>query len=172
MSNTSAGAAAVDTGKVAGRRVLRFETFEEMWAEVERCAAAGRAGRLKVMGNWSLGQIFGHLASWASFPYEGYPPELHAPWMIRLILKMRKKRFLWGQMPAGIRIPGVEGGTKGTEPMGLEEGLTRLRRAWDRLNAEPPRINNPIFGPLTHEEWKAINLRHGELHLGFVAEGA
>ncbi len=29
-------------------------------------------------------------------------------------------------MPKGVRIPKVEGGTKGTEPLTLDAGLTRL----------------------------------------------
>ena len=37
-----------------------------------------------------------------------------------------------------------------------------------KLDKTPPATPNVIFGPLTHEEWKAINLRHAELHLGFV----
>ena len=37
-----------------------------------------------------------------------------------------------------------------------------------RLDARPPDAPNPIFGRLTHDEWKAINLRHAELHMGFL----
>ena len=38
----------------------------------------------------------------------------------------------------------------------------------ERLQAEAPTAPNVIFGQLTHEEWIAINLRHAELHLGFL----
>jgi hypothetical protein len=51
--------------------------------------------------------------------------------------------------------------------MPLDEALPRLQRVMDRLKVEVPTIPNELFGPLTHEEWIAINLRHIELHLGF-----
>lgn len=154
--------------KTAQRRPLRFESFEQMWAEVQRIAAAERDGRLRRTGNWTPGQTLGHLATWANFPYDGYPPTLRPPWLIKVILKTRKAKYLSGSLPAGVRIPKVDGGTVGTEDMSLDEGVARLQKAWARLLAGPPKIDNPIFGPLTHDEWKAINLRHAELHLGFL----
>jgi hypothetical protein len=48
-----------------------------------------------------------------------------------------------------------------------EEGLRRYRAAMDRLRRTPPMTVNPVFGPLTHEQWKQLNLRHAEPHLGF-----
>jgi hypothetical protein len=49
----------VDTAKVSGRRLLRFESIDEMMAEVDRLVEAERAGRLKRLGNWTLGQTLG-----------------------------------------------------------------------------------------------------------------
>lgn len=91
---TQAPAAPVGTGKVAGRRELRFEPLDEVLAEVERLAAA--------------------------------------------------------------------------EPVPLDEGLERMRRALGRLKAEAPTAPNVIFGPLSHDEWVALHCRHAELHLGFL----
>jgi hypothetical protein len=158
----------IDTGKVKDRRALHFNTLEEMWADVQRIAAAERAGKLRRTGNWSAGQTLGHLAAWADFAFDGYPPDMKVPWFIKLFLKLRKKQFLRGPLPAGVKIPRVEGGTKGIEPLSLDEGLARLRRAMDRLEASPPGTANVIFGPLTHEQWQALHLRHGELHLSFL----
>jgi hypothetical protein len=165
---TMAPVAEVDTGRVGDRRKLRFANSRELLADAERIAAADRAGRLRRSGNWTAGQAFGHLAAWASYPYDGYPPRLHAPWFIKLIIRLKKRQFLHGSMPGGVRIPKVEGGTAGTEPLSLDDGLSRLKEAWQRLDARPPEAPNPIFGPLTHDEWKAINLRHAELHLSFL----
>jgi hypothetical protein len=159
-----------DTAKVAGRRKLRFESIDEMMAEVDRLAEAERAGRLRRLGNWTLGQTLGHLAAWAEFAYTGVP--LKPPFFIRWILRLWKKRFLYGPMPAGMKIPRVEGGTLATEPVSLEEGLTRLRRIMDRLKTEAPTARHPIFGTMKHEESVAINLRHAELHLGFLVPEA
>jgi len=155
----------VDTGKVAARRLLRFETIDQAMAEVERLAEAERAGRLKRLGNWTLGQALGHLAAWTEFAYTGVP--LKVPFFIRWILRLQKRKFLYGPMRAGVRIPRVEGGTLATDAVPLEEGLGRYRRALERLKAEGPTAPSPIFGRLTHEVSIALSLRHAELHLGF-----
>ena len=159
----------VDTGKVAGRRMLRFESIDQAMAEVERLAEAERAGRLRRLGNWTLGQTLGHLAAWAEYGYTGSP--LRVPFFIKWIqwiLRLRKRKFLYGPMRAGVKIPGVEGGTLATDPEPLDEGLGRFRRAMERLKTEAPTAPSPFFGPLTHEESIAMNLRHAEVHLGFL----
>ncbi len=71
-------------------------------------------------------------------------------------------------MPAGVKIPGVKGGTLATEPMPTDEALTRLRRVMERLKKEPPTHPHNVFGQLKHEESIACSLRHAELHLSFL----
>ncbi len=163
---TQAPSAPVDTGKVVGRRELRFESLDEVLAEVERLAAAERAGRLRRLGNWTLGQTLGHLASWAEYSYTGAP--LKAPFFVKWFLRLRKRKFLYGPMRAGVKIPRVEGGTLATEAVPLDEGLERMRRVLGRLKSEAPTAPNVIFGPLSHDEWVALHCRHAELHLGFL----
>lgn len=155
----------VDTGKIAGRRLLRFESIDQVMADVDRLVEAERAGRLRRLGNWTLGQTLGHLAAWAEYGYTGSP--LKVPFLIKWILRLRKRKFLYGPMRAGVKIPGVEGGTLATDPVPLEEALGRFRRVMERLKAEPPTAPSAIFGKLTHDEAIALNLRHAELHLGF-----
>jgi hypothetical protein len=163
-TQTSSGA--VETGKVADRRTLRFESIDQVTAEVDRLVEAERAGRLRRLGNWTLGQTLGHLATWAEYSYTGAP--LKFPFFIKWILRLRKRKFLYGPVPAGVRIPGVQGGTLATEPVPLEEALGRMRRVMERLKSEAPTAPNPFLGPLKHEEWVALTLRHAELHLGFL----
>lgn len=165
MSSPTA-AAQLDTGKVTGRRELHFDSIDQMMAEVDRLVAAEQAGRLKQLGNWTLGQTLGHLATWIEYGYTGAP--LHPPFFIRWILRLQKKKFLRGPMPAGVRIPRVEGGTLGIAPMPLDEALPRFRKAAQRLQQEPPTAPSPALGMLTHDEAIALNLRHAELHLGFL----
>jgi hypothetical protein len=155
----------VDTRKVADRRVLRFETLDQVRAEVDRLVEAERAGRLRHLGNWTLGQALGHLAAWAEYAYTGAP--LKVPFFIRWILRLRKQSFLHGPMRAGVRIPGVQGGTLATDPLPVDEARDRYRRALGRLEAEPPTAPNPAFGLLSQEEQIALTLRHADLHLGF-----
>lgn len=150
-------------------RVLRLSTPDDVLAEAMRIADADRAGRLRQGGNWAAGQSFGHLATWINFAYDGYPPELRTMWIIRVFAKLLlKKKFIKGPMRPGVRIPGVKGGTVATAPMSTEQGMDMLRKAWARLAAVAPHAPNPLIGPLTHDEWKRLHLRHAELHLGFL----
>jgi hypothetical protein len=146
--------------------MLRFESIDQVMAEVDRLVEAERAGRLRRLGNWTLGQTLGHLGIWTEYCFTGTP--LKVPFFIKWILRLRKRHFFYEPMRAGLRFPGVSGGTLATEPMPLEEGLARLRRAMERLESEAPTSPDPIFGPLRHDERIAITLRHAELHLGFL----
>lgn len=164
-----AGAIKVDTAKVTDRRELRFQNPRELRAELERVVAAERAGTLRRCGNWTTGQVFGHLAAFIEYPYDGYPPELaNPPWFVKLIMRFMKRSFLRGPLPAGRRIPGTKDGTTGCEPCSTDAGYARLLRAWDRLEKGPPTRPNVIFGKMTHAEWIQGHLRHAELHLGFL----
>ena len=72
-------------------------------------------------------------------------------------------------MPAGIKIPKVEGGTYGIDPLSTAEGLSRLRRSLARLGSnEPVRFHSPAFGPMSDADRVQFNLRHAELHLGYL----
>jgi hypothetical protein len=156
----------VDTRNVLGRRMLRFESIDDAFAEVDRLVKAERAGRLKRVGNWTLGQVLGHLAAWVEYSYTGTP--LKVPFFIKWILRLQKRKFLYEPMKTGARIPGVPGGTLNIEPVALDEAEGKYRRALERLKREAPTALNPIFGVLTHDEWTALHMRHAEGHLGFM----
>lgn len=148
------------------RRTLRFRSLDEAIAEAQRLVAAERDGRLARAGNWSLGQTLGHMATWASFAFDGYPPETVPPTLIRVLGNLFGKLMLKRGMPAGVRIRHIPGGTVGLEEISADEGLSRLRAAFDRLARTAPTIENPFLGWLSHDQWIALNLRHAELHLG------
>jgi hypothetical protein len=156
----------IGAAKVQDHRRLRFQTIDDVRAEIDRIIAAEGAGALRRSGNWTAGQIFGHLATWISYGYEGFP--MRVPWFIRLILRFKVKSYLRDGMPTGVRIPNVEGGTYATERLGTEEGARRLHAALQRLEREPARYDSPAFGRMTEEDRIAMNLRHAELHLGFL----
>jgi hypothetical protein len=156
----------VDTKHAPGRRSLRFASIDEALAEVDRLVQAERAGRLKRVGNWTLGQVLGHLATWVEYAYTGAP--LKVPFFVKWFLRFQKRRFLYEPMKLGARIPGIPGGTLATELMPLDEAEGKYRRFMERLKTEAPTALNPIFDVLTHEEWIALHLRHAEGHLGFM----
>ncbi len=151
------------------RRTLRFNSLEDLDAELARIERADRDGGLSHTGNWTPGQILGHIAAWLEFGWNGYPPELRPPRLVRWVLMLRKARYLRDGLPVGVRIPGLKDGTLGIEPMTTADGLARLRRTLEPLRrGEDQPFDSPGFGKLSNAEAIQGNLRHAELHLGFL----
>jgi len=158
----------VDTSKVTERRKLRYLTIDDMLADIDRIVASDKAGKLRCTGNWTAGQAMGHVAAWINYAYEGFPLG-PPPFFIRFVLRFLKKKYLRDGMPAGVRIPKTENGTFGIEVIGTEEGANRLRKALERLKrSEESTFDSPAFGKMPLEERISLNLRHAELHLGFL----
>lgn len=156
----------IDTKNVAGRRVLHFENFDAIAAELDRLA---QASSLKSLGNWSPGQIFEHLAIVMRQSIDGGPAVV--PWYIRLFFRwFVKKKALRETMKAGFQLPEA---AKHLIPAPIDDqnGLKNLKSALARLRKDPTRAPNIVFGPLTNEEWEKLHCRHCELHLSFVVPG-
>ena len=158
----------INTRNVSERRKLRFASIDDALAEAERLVACEAAGRIECLGNWNLGQILGHLATWAEYAYK--PNPMPAPWFVKLFVKLFRNRIINDEMRPGARLPRIPGGTLGTEECDTASAMQRYRAAMERLRREAPTHPSPAFGPLTHEEGIKLNLRHSELHLGFVRE--
>ena len=161
---------AIKTAKVDGRRTLHFGSIDDALADVAALEGSARAGTARCLGNWTIGQILGHLAAWVEYSFDGVPMK-KPPFILRLALRPIKRRFLYKPMSPGSNVPGVSGGTLGFEPLDLEAGLTRFHSAFSRLGRESPALPHLIFGPLTHDEWINQHLRHAELHLSFIRPG-
>jgi uncharacterized protein DUF1569 len=154
----------IDTGKVTGRRVLHFDTIDDINADVDRLA---KGREIRTLGNMSAGQIFKHLSTTMEKSIDGYSSQLPAP--LRVVLRLLfKNSFLNKPMSAGFKLPKgaqvelVPGAT------GLDEGLEGIRRAIKRLQTESHRAPSPVLGPLTRDEWNLMHCRHSELHLSFL----
>jgi len=159
---------AVDPKSVAGFRKLRFNSVDACLAEVDRIVAADAAGKARTIGNWTIGQNFAHLAAWIEYGYDGFQvkaPPLPIRWMLKYVLK---GRYLRNGLPRGVSIPGVKDGTTGQDAMSTVDGAARYKRALARLMKEPFKHPSPAFGQLTMDEQIQLNLRHAELHLGYV----
>lgn len=159
----------IDTGRVSQRRTLHFKTLDEALADATELVEAEEARRLARLGNWTLGQNFGHLAAWVNYSFDGVP--LKVPWFVKLIMRTMKNRTLYKPSAPGQNIPKVPGGTLGTELLSTEEGYARVSKAYARLKAGSPSIPHLLFGPMTHDEWINQHLRHAELHLSFFRVG-
>ena len=159
----------INTKKVTSRRKLRFESLDEILAEADRLASMP----IRLLGNWSYGQILEHLAAAIDSYYDGIPVRNGIPvkpswFMRRFVFPFIKNSLLTRGMPSGIQLP------KSAEALipdktDVQPALEHLRRAINRLKEESPRKPSPFFGDMAPQEWVALTLRHAELHLSFVA---
>jgi Protein of unknown function (DUF1569) len=157
----------VNTCKVEGRRELNFATLDEMLAEAERLAAARN---VKALGNWTLGQALGHLATTMDTAIDGL--NFRPPWFIRLVGPLFKKQVLKKMRPGYSLPPDAVKNLVPPPSMTTEEGLEKLRTAVARLKATPDRAPSPFLGSLTQRESDRLQLSHAELHLSFFIPAA
>jgi hypothetical protein len=153
---------AVKTSEVAGRRKLKYVSFDELLADADRIGS----GRVKVLGNWSPGQVFRHLAKAYNGAIDGLAVKF--PWHLRTLARLFKKRILSGAMPAGFKVPSNGEKALLPEPVSTEAGLAELHAAVDRFKRETKRAPHPVFGNLTEDEWTRLHLNHAALHMSFL----
>jgi len=152
----------VNTKTVEGRRKLRFNSLDDILADLD-----GLEGKpLKTLGNWSAGQILAHLAVPMNGAIDGM--KFAPPWYIRLMARVFKRQFLNGTMPAGFKLPKEAEKELYPGPTSVEDGFAMVRKGIHRLKTETHREPSPVMGPLTTDEWNKVNCRHCELHLSFI----
>ncbi len=150
----------INTKSVEGRRSVRYQSYDELLRDAERIAASGS---IQTLGNWSVGQIFKHIADAIESSIDGSGFVL--PWPIRIVFSMlMKRKFLYDSLPAGFQAP------KRFQPSSIDtsEALDALRKAVGRMKSETDRVMHPAFGQITREEWDQFNLRHCEMHMSFI----
>jgi hypothetical protein len=152
----------INTRKVAGRRQLKFHSYAELLADLDRLGS----GPVRQLGNWSVGQNCRHLATVYNNSIDGFTLKFPVP--LRIMAKLFRKRLLTMSMPAGFKLPAKTGQSLMPPATSAEEGLADLRAAIARLQTEPRRAKHPLFGELTHQEWDGIHLNHAALHLSFL----
>lgn len=153
----------VNTKTVAGRREVHYASFAELLADAERLAA----GDVQMLGNWSLGQIFRHLAKAIHSSIDG--AEFRAPWVLRwFATRFLKRRFLERGIPPGFQIPSRNKPQFHPEDADAQTGLAELRDAIHRVTTESKRGENAILNRLTKDESDRFQLRHAELHMSFA----
>jgi hypothetical protein len=152
----------IDTKKVKDRRALKYASLQEVLADAERLSR----GNIKALGNWSAGQIYRHLAITMNNSIDGFDNK--APWYLRAMARLFKKKLLCGPMPPGYQLPPDARASLVPGPTSTEEGLAALRAAIARQDREPNRAPNPVFGPLTKDEWNQVHLMHSALHMSFL----
>ncbi len=149
----------VKTKKVQGRRTVRYESYDELLADAGRLAG----GNVRMLGNWSLGQNFKHIAMALDSAIDGTGFVLPSPvrWIVTLLMK---QKFLHKSISSGFKttakfVP---------DEISTEAGLEMLRESIARQGRESERALHPAFGKLSAAEWNLFNLRHAEMHLSFA----
>lgn len=156
----------VDTKNVSGRRPLRFNSLDDIEADLN--SLEGKP--LKVLGNWSVGQILAHL----SVPMNGAIDGMgfRPAWYFRIMGRFMKNHFLNGTMPPGFKLPRNAEAELVPGATSTEEGFAAIRKALHRLKTETHRVPSPFLGPMSIDDWNKMNCRHCELHLSFIVPEA
>lgn len=158
---------AVDTKNVSGRRKLRFNSLDDILADLDMLEGK----RVKALGNWSVGQIMAHLSIPMHSAIDG-TMKFRPPWYIRSIARLFKRQILNGTAPAGFKLSKAAEDELVPGPTSETDGFTKLRQAINRLKTTTHREPSGFLGKLTADEWNQLMCRHCELHLSFIVPEA
>jgi hypothetical protein len=157
----------VDTKAVSGRRKLQFASLDEVIADAEKCVGSPNT---KMLGNWPLERILGHLTKAMNGSIDGM--DLQAPFLIRLIGPLLKRRILKKGMAPGIKLSKPNEAVLYPNVASAQQVLDAMRAAASRVQMEKKLIaRHPVFGNMTKDEWIKLHLRHSELHLSYALPG-
>ncbi len=147
----------------AEHRTLRFESIEAAMAEAERLAAS----ETRTTGQYSLGQIFEHLARTLEVVLKEreMPP---SPLPMRVLARLIRPLVL-RKAQTGFKLPSkAQNVLWPSEAVSTEDGLQHLREAYEKFKATNPLPDHVFFGNMTREQHDMLQCRHFEGHLGFV----
>ena len=145
--------------KTPGRRKLRFHSYGDILAEVDRLAPAHRT-----LGNWTLAQICHHLADAEEFSASPTEPEIRTSRLYRATIgRFALRMLLWFRY-----IPERQGNLAPLPAVALDAARERLRGTIRRISTEPMTAEHPIFGRLSRRQWRLFHLHHAAHHLSFV----
>jgi Protein of unknown function (DUF1569) len=154
---------AVDTKRLSNRRSVHYRDLDEFLADADRMAARGA----QTIGNWTLAQIFDHLARSMTVAVDGTTALFPAP--ARFVLRLLRTRIISRPLKPGFRCPrALAEILKPADDLETGEGLQKLHAAARRFEAARQLATHPAFGRLTRDEWTRLTLRHAELHMSFA----
>lgn len=148
------------------RRELTFTSLDEIVADAQELVAAPET---KMLGHWPLEKLLAHLAIAINGSIDGISAK--APWPLKLIGRLWKRRILTKPMWPGLKLPRQIERDYYPDAASPQAALGELQAAVARTKNEPMTASHPILGKLTHEEWTQLHLRHAELHLSFAVPG-
>ena len=140
------------------------DQLDSLRAEIVRVNLSGRG----TTGNWSLGQIYFHLAAAFEASVEGLPPGY--PFIVRLAIRpvrwvVTRIRFPpWLPIPSSIRHK-LEPPVDAVASEQYERLLKAIVLFASHDGELPP---HPVLGPLSRKEWVGFHVRHCKHHLAFI----
>lgn len=159
--------------ETATHRRLVFENLDQAVEEARSLLARGYAAS----GQWNLAQVCGHCNDWLRFPIDGYPK---APFPINLMLmvlrptmgkSMRKKIIRDGEFAAGK--PTMPSTVKAVDASTDAAAVEQLAQTAKRFEQHAgPWHASPLFGRMTKDEHRQLQLVHCAHHLGFLIPSA
>ena len=153
----------VDTTQVLNRRQLRYESFDDLLGDADRLAS----GNSRTLGNWTLAQIFDHLARWFRIAVER--TDVQAPRWVQFILWQWRKRSLSMPSKPGFKIPsGSKAYCYPKRGFSTDRCPQDLHSAVSRFRGASQFAPHPAYGQLTRDAWQQLALRHSEMHMSFI----
>jgi hypothetical protein len=145
------------------RRSLTFASLDEVMPDVDRLLRGHTT-----VGNWSLGQICGHLAQAINRTIDGFPLQTRAPWLIRKTIG----RFLvWRMLRTGRFVEGMKAPAE-CQPAPAADARVEaesLRAALRRLATHSgPLTEHPLSGAVSRAVWEQFHCVHCSHHLSFA----
>ncbi len=147
------------------RRDLKFESIDEVIAEVDRLAS----GEVRTTGKHSFGKILNHLAlsqDVATGRATAPPP----PVFMRLMMPLMRRMIINAKpLKPGIKLPAKgEAFFWPDQEFDVPSTLTHFKESAEHFKNNGPLEVHPFFGKLTREENEQLTCRHAALHLSFV----
>ena len=150
------------------RRELKFNSLDEVVAEVERLAAS----EVRTTGNHSFPEIVRHLAlthDMVTGKVQGPAP----PWYMKLMIGLMKSQLLKEKpLSPGFNLPpAAEAFFWPTSEVSLQDAVAHLKASVANYKANGPLPKHPIFGKVSAEKNLSMNCRHAAMHLSFAHPG-
>ncbi|TWT87422.1 hypothetical protein Mal64_29610 [Pseudobythopirellula maris] len=142
------------------RRQLRFATFDDAIADIERLRDGGYTPTMK----WNLTEVCEHLRKTMHAGLHGGTKPL--PWILRVsIARLLVEYMVWRHwMPNGAKAPAefIPEDYAEDDPERIEACIALMREARDFSGKLPP---NPLAAGLSVETWQGLQVLHAEHHL-------
>ena len=154
---------------IVSKRNLTFNSLDDAVLDASRLLTSG----YRQAGKWNLAQLLGHCTDWLQFPVRGYPP-LPVPirglmWLAKVTMgrsmfnKIVRER---GFKPGTATLPATIKKAPPDEDAAALESFKIAVREFQDFRGQP--FASPLFGRLTMEEHRELQIIHLQHHLSHL----